>query len=164
MSITYIGIDNGLDGGIAVARANDLQTIPMPVIKTGKKREINIDVIFAMIIANPDAVVCIEQAQKFAAGVLSLCSTWYSYGQIIAALKISDRRYYIVNPKDWQDMFWTRPKMPKGKKFDTKAAALQAALRLWPKHDWTKSDRASKPHDGMVDAALIAEWARRSNL
>ena len=41
---------------------------------------------------------------------------------------------------------------------DTKARALAAACARWPGVDWTASSRARKPHDGIVDAALLALW------
>jgi hypothetical protein len=62
---------------------------------------------------------------------------------------------------EWQRVFWTKPKMPEGMKFDTKAAALNQANQLWPDNDWTATKRSRKPHDGMIDAALIAEAGRR---
>jgi hypothetical protein len=95
---------------------------------------------------------------------MALCSTWFTYGHICAALKLGLYRWHSIRPQAWQKTFWAKPKMPKGQKFDTKAAALRSANMLWPTEDWTKSDRATKPHDGMVDAALIAEYGRRNRL
>jgi hypothetical protein len=71
------------------------------------------------------------------------------------------RTHEITSPLTWQKVFWTKPKMPKGRKFDTKAAALKAAKQLWPLQDWRKNSRCTTPHDGLVDAALIAEYGRR---
>jgi hypothetical protein len=48
------------------------------------------------------------------------------------------------------------------KKADTKKTAKLVAKRLWPGQDFTKSARAYQPHDGKCDAALIAEWGRRT--
>ena len=44
---------------------------------------------------------------------------------------------------------------------DTKKAALIKASVIAPDECWQKSKRASKPHDGMVDAFLIAHYIRR---
>jgi len=41
---------------------------------------------------------------------------------------------------------------------------LLKARQLWPDETWLASPRCTKPHDGMIDAALIAEYARISNL
>lgn len=161
-----IGIDNGLDGGIVMldddGRIVDKRV--MPTFKKGKGREVCTLGVEESLHCRDVSLVVIEQASKHAAGVLSLCSTWYSFGLIMGAVRAAHLRHEIIPPQRWQKMFWARPKMAQGQKFDTKAAALQAASRLWPKEDWTKSERATKPNDGMVDAALIAEFGRRAIL
>jgi hypothetical protein len=158
----YIGIDNGLDGGVAcVAGSGDLKWLyPMPVLKKGKGREVDIQELVKLLFCEAKPFVAVEEASKQSAGVLALCSTWYTYGQIIAALKLYQLSYCPVYARSWQKHYFKKPKMPKGQKFDTKAAALQKALQLWPRQSFLKSERCTKPHDGMVDAALIAHWAR----
>jgi hypothetical protein len=69
-----------------------------------------------------------------------------------------------VLSQKWQKTFWSKPKMPKGQKFNTKAAALNVANQIFPGAQWLKSDRCTKPHDGMIDAALLAEYGRRENI
>ena len=139
----FIGIDNGLDGGFVRLDENgkiDHKCV-MPVIKLGKGRAVDvIELQRLMPLDTSEFSVLLENASKHSPGV------------------------DLINPQKWQRTFWTRPKMPKGQKFDTKAAALNAANKLWPATDWTKSERASKPHDGIVDAALLAEFARRNQL
>ena len=73
--------------------------------------------------------------------------------------------YSLVQPKKWQSGVWMESDivMVEGAKRptkDTKATSLKAAQRLWPFEDFTKSKRATKPHDGIVDALLMAEFAR----
>lgn len=161
MSKIIIGIDPGLDGGICTMLGTAIiGLVPMPTIKLGKGRVVDVRVIKALVTYEGDVTVYLEEASKHSPGVLALCSTWYTFGAIETVLKLSGIRYQTVRPLNWQKRFWTRPKMAKGAKFDTKAAALVAARRLWPQQDWTKSERATKPHDGIVDAALIAEYAR----
>jgi hypothetical protein len=48
-------------------------------------------------------------------------------------------------------------RVPKGK---TKEVALMVADKLAPEECWLKSKRASKPHDGLIDAFLIARYIR----
>jgi hypothetical protein len=43
-------------------------------------------------------------------------------------------------------------------KLDTKAMALLASKRLYPKFDSTPSERSKKAHDGIVDALLISDY------
>jgi hypothetical protein len=84
----------------------------------------------------------------------------YSYAATEALVVAHSFDYQTVRAIEWQRHFWTKPKMPKGMKFDTKAAALNQAEQLWSGNDWTATERSRKPHDGMIDAALIAEYAR----
>lgn len=160
-----IGIDNGLDGAISVVGeyGGIIFKTAMPTIKTGKGREVDVLAINEIFNQYPGTIV-LEEASKHSPGKLSLCSTWFTYGSILSTIKLAGRRYQVIRPLNWQKTFWAKPKMAKDQKFDTKAAALKAANMLWPEENWTKSDKATKPHDGMVDAALIAEWARRQRL
>jgi len=49
-------------------------------------------------------------------------------------------------------------------KGDTKPAAKAKAQQLWPDEQWLATPRCKKAHDGMIDGALIAEYARIKNL
>lgn len=42
-----------------------------------------------------------------------------------------------------------------------KEKSLLAAQGLWPKDDFRATERSHKPHNGIVDAMLIAEYTRR---
>ena len=61
--------------------------------------------------------------------------------------------------RKWQKEFFSKPK-GMTEKFDTKAAALSAADKIFPDTDWTRTPRSKKAFDGFVDAALIAEYGR----
>jgi hypothetical protein len=168
---SYVGIDNGLDGGVATLFAPPadpgIGKAAMPTVKVGKGRVVDVLVLneWAREWAQNGSTVIIEQATKHSAGKLALCSTWFTYGSIIACLKINRVRYHeITSPRTWQKEFWTVPKMAAGQKFDTKAAALAVVRKLWPTLDLRASERCSVPHDGIVDALLIAEYGRRKNL
>jgi hypothetical protein len=84
---------------------------------------------------------------------------------ILEALEIP---YYKIQPKKWQEVcFEGVPRIMKPGKpatgrgdTDTKAMALVAAQRLYPKLDLRKSTRAEKAHDGIVDALLLAHYAK----
>ena len=78
----------------------------------------------------------------------------------------NDISYTLVPPKTWQkEMFLGIPAIQKAKSSanDTKAMALIAAKRLFPE-DMLKTNPKNKPHDGIVDALLISEYACRTNL
>lgn len=77
--------------------------------------------------------------------------------------------FILVPPKTWQKHAFlgvpiiNKP-LEKGKKIpspDTKAMALVAAKRLFPSADLVNGGpRATKPHDGIVDALLIANYIK----
>lgn len=162
MSALSIGIDPGLDGGIVILSdtGSIISKHPMPTIKLGKGRVVDVLEITRLLTFENSATVYLEEASKHSPGVLAICSTWYTYGSIETILKLIGMRYQTVQPLKWQRRFWARPAMAKGDKFDTKAAALVAASKLWPNQDWLKGKQSIKPHDGMIDAALIAEYGR----
>lgn len=81
--------------------------------------------------------------------------------------------YTVVGPKTWQKAMFSGAKIQtKTKKVegvsktvtDTKATATLVAKRLFPQETFLKSDRSKKPHDGLVDACLLAEYGRRRDL
>ena len=51
--------------------------------------------------------------------------------------------------------------IPKGM---TKIAALNTAERLAPEENWLKNKRCRTPHDGMIDAYLIAHYYRQKKI
>ena len=90
-----------------------------------------------------------------------------------------------VAPKTWQKVAWQgvplvqKKKVVKGAKgkggkpdkpdrtvmkTDTKATSLNAAKRIFPQESFLATTRSSVPHDGGVDAALIAYYGKRENL
>lgn len=168
---TYIGIDPGLDGGIVELRGSQLDKSIMPTISPGKGRKIDLADLklmatFWKVAIDHDREVhaILENPGGHAPSAAGLRSMTYSFAVAEMLLVAFAIPYTIVRAQTWQREFWKRPQLAKGVKFDNKGAALAAARRIWPAEDWTKSERATKPHDGMVDAALLAEWGRRGNL
>jgi len=70
-------------------------------------------------------------------------------------------RYEVVRAQAWQKEFWTKQKMPKGVKFDTKAQAALEFAKLWP---GDKIEGSKKYREGVHDAALVAEYGRRKGI
>ena len=161
----YIGIDAGLDGGMVELDETGAITRKWitPTIKLGKGRKID-----ALALGNvlrecseSNCYVMCENPGEHAQSASGLRSMTYCYASIETLLTTFRIPYDTPRALKWQREFWTKPKMPKGQKFDTKAAALVAANKLWPKESWLRTERCSTPHDGMIDAALIAEYGRR---
>jgi hypothetical protein len=122
---SYIGIDPGLKGGIAAIDADGqlIDLAPMPTMLHGRRNTVCVFTLARILKRNADGgtTVIIESAQKFSAGTNALTSTWFGFGRITALLEMEGYRHEIVKtPLTWQKAFWTKPKMPKGQKFDTK--------------------------------------------
>lgn len=101
----------------------------------------------------------------FGASAKSTFNFGWSLGIIEGVLSGMGIAYTKVAPKEWQREMWQgiRPVYKSGnsKAIDTKATSLLAAKRLFPNEDLRRSARATLPHDGIVDALLMAEYCRR---
>jgi len=74
---------------------------------------------------------------------------------LVAGLQIP---YTLVGPKIWQKLCW----LGVSKQDDNKKTSLLAARRLYPKETFLATQRSKVPHDGLVDAALIAHYCVKS--
>ena len=166
----YFGIDCGLDGGITLIDQKGalISSMPMPTMPNGKGRKIDLielSNLFREIGRHPsNQMFIVENPGGHAPSAAGLRSMTYSFAVIEVLLVSNILKHQIVLSQKWQKEFWSKPKMPKGQKFNTKAAALNAARQIWPEEKWLKSDRRTKPHDGLIDAALLAEYGRRKGL
>ena len=157
-----IGIDCGLDGAIAIlSNKRIVELVAMPTVQTGKRREIDIDILSAMFEqwAMDADMAMIEDPGGHAPSAAGLRSMTYSFAIMKTLAVVYRIPFGAVMARKWQSTFW---KKPPGK-YNTKAAALTAAESIWPVQDWRRTARSKKAFDGFVDAALIAEYARRIN-
>ncbi len=156
----YVGIDNGLDGGIALLRDGALELHPMPTDSNGKSRRVDVEHL-AVLLQHRQITAVLYESVAGSKNVKAAVSMADSFARVETVLKFLGYRHQPLTARTWQKQFWTVPKMAQGVKFNTKAAALKVAKQLWPNQDWRKNDRCKVAHDGLVDAALIAEYARR---
>lgn len=152
---TYIGIDNGLSGGIAVMKGRKLvEILPMPVVplKAGKT-EYDYHSIMELLMKYPDATVILEKAHPMPKlGTQSAFRFGMFYGVLIGMLTATKHRYHIVHAKTWQkEMFKDQPHL------DTKSASKIVAKRIFPDQTFLVG-RSKKIHDGLTDAALLAYY------
>lgn len=161
----YIGIDNGLSGGLAaIMPCGDPTCIAMPTRGKAKGNEVDALAVADWLDSIKDSFedglrVVIETPGKFSKGIQAVSSMWDSYGALRAVCEVKRIRHYRIAPQHWQKVM-----MPGCKKGDTKPAALQKARQLWPNEAFLATDRSTKPHEGLIDAALIAEYGRITNL
>ena len=168
----YIGIDIGKNGAIAVIKpTGEILTYPMPMIKT----ELDYHALSNMInILQPHSPHVIFEKLGVIYGTSK--STAFSMGEQSGCVEMASicqgLSYTKVRAIDWQKAMFQgvdeilKTTVKEGKKpgRDTKAMALVAIKRLFPGLKLTFGEKAKKPHDGLIDAVLMAEYARRNNL
>lgn len=157
-------IDVGKDGAIVILDNKDiiLKSV-IPII--GNQIDIpEIRNILSAYKGNNIHVVVEDVHAIFGASAKATFNFGWSLGIVEGVLSGIGIAYTKVAPKVWQKEMWQGipPIYKAGKKaVDTKATSLLAAKRLFPNVDFRKSDRASLPHDGIVDALLMAEYGKR---
>lgn len=95
-------------------------------------------------------------------------STQQGYGRLTGALDALGLRVVVVRPAAWKRDMGVSAKRDSGASPDQhrgklKALALARAAALWPGEDFLATERSRTPHDGMFEAALIAEHLRRQH-
>jgi len=150
----YMGIDNGLDGGMAIVTEDFelIEYIRMPVIKNKGKREYDIPGIKKFITKYKNEnfiMVVLEQAFVIPISGKRACfMNGFCYGVMQGILSGMDISYMIVKPKRWQQDTKDFSK-------DTKIASIKRVKSLFPDID-LKMRNMKKEHDGVADAINIA--------
>lgn len=154
-----IGVDNGLDGGLCAISKHDgsiIDKISMPCLQRSKKREIDIRSINNWLtnLCTPFELA-IEEPLAHAKSSQAIRSMALSYGKLLGMAESHDYEIKRVSVHRWQKHMLGIT--PKGK---TKEVALAVAQELAPRENWLKNKRCRTPHDGMIDAYLIALYIR----
>ena len=172
---TYIGIDIGLKGAIAVMQKDhdQIQVYPMPVIKGSLDTQGVYDILKPFG-GSPCFVAFERLGVIFGSSKVTAFSMGHQTGLIEAFCIALNIPYLKVPAKEWQRiMFMGVDELTKaasknsktGKPIrDTKAMALVAIKRRFPGLKLTYGDVAKKPHDGLIDSVLIAQYAMQNNL
>lgn len=160
----FVGIDNGLSGGIVAIDKNQeiIKKWVMPVIK-GKKTEYDIgqiNIIFAFIKSlNKKVYVALEKAHvRPISGKRACFMTGFGYGVMQALVEASKFSYEIIQPSLWQK------EVLKGLNTgDTKKDSIMFCKRKWPDESWYPTERSKKEHDGLCDSACLSIFCYRMN-
>jgi crossover junction endodeoxyribonuclease RuvC len=152
--VIIVGVDPGLTGGIAWLFPN-LPVIVKPMPVAGG--EIDLSEVARQLAKVPkvECHVFLERAQPMPKQ--GVCSS-FNYGAsywgvrgICAALGIP---YTLVAPVKWHRLLCV------GDKGKPKERALRACIQLFPDVE-LRVGKGRKPHEGVVDALLVAEFGRR---
>jgi hypothetical protein len=174
MSKGYIGIDIGKKGAIVYQHADlEIEAHPIPMIKDEVDYAFMYDIVQHMCNRHMTAHNCNPHIIFEKLGVIfgSSKATAFSMGHQSGAVEMMAISlgipYTKIPAKQWQKEMFTGVEeiTVTGKSSrDTKAMALVAAKRLFPGRSFVFGERASKPHDGYVDALLMSEYAKRKSL
>ena len=151
---TFIGIDPGLSGGIAIldTETNDVQLYDMPVLTDGKKRHIDIQAVLRILrsVDNKSTFVGIENVNAMPGqGVTSMFTMGFGLGLLHACVSSCNYPFTRVQPQTWKKDYSLLKK--------DKQASIMKAKELFPEADITL-----KRHDGRAEALLIADYTRRN--
>lgn len=149
----YIGIDPGKSGALAVIRADGTVSVdPFDEIvyrdrlgEVGYVLEYETDV---------GAVCALEKVgARPMQGVSSTFEFGRNAGYIEGLLVAYGIPYNLVTPQRWKKEFALLKR--------DKDASIAEARRLFPKVSLLPTERSRKENDGMAEALLLAEFARR---
>jgi len=187
----FVGIDPGADGGVALI-CDPSYDPSYPFIEVhsavvGAKARRDILLQYNLY----DLRVCIEKSQAFPGqGGVGNHSCGMDYGQWLAILEVYSIPYQIVPVQAWQKVMLigkpsppSRAKVPaagtippderkelkkvhdravRDHKKNIKGYAATVAQRLFPGVNLKRTEKCAGPHDGAVDALLLAEYCRRA--
>lgn len=149
-----MGIDPGSNGGIVLRGEHSLVCYVMP--ETPQKVD-------SLIKSYHPDVVIIEQStfsppsankgKGFVFGHTLAHKIGKNYGILIGICLANGITPIEMVPKAWQSKM-----LGKVAKGETKKQAEILAKKLWPDSGFLASSRCRKPHDGMIDAALLTEY------
>ena len=166
--LVFVGIDVGLSGGIVAIDSSGkiLKMLVIPTVFEQKGKKV-IDLptvrylVSEMSVVYPEAHYFIEKVSSMPGpGVASVFKFGRCYGHIEAMVAAFGLQYDLVPPVTWAKV------MHKGmdKKMKPKDRSLLVLKRNYPGIDLTATPRSTKPHEGLMDALLIAEYGRRTLL
>lgn len=142
--MTYIGIDPGKSGALAIIEENFVFAVPF-----GENEYID-----ELRAVDPKkSVVCLEHVHAMPKqGVTSQFNFGANFGWIQGVLDTFRIPYELVTPQKWKKEFSVTA---------DKNGAVACCKRLFPGVSLLRTDKCKKEHDGMAEALLMAEYARR---
>lgn len=142
----YIGIDVGKKGGVALIFEDGVFVYPWDderFIQT-------MDIVANM---DTDCVACVEQVHAMPKqGVSSTFAFGKAAGFIEGVLTANRIPFQLVPPKKWKKEYSLG---------NDKKNSVIACKRLFPDVDLKRTEKCRKDDDGMAEALLMAEYARR---
>lgn len=142
---TYIGIDPGKSGALALL-TEDGQCTVVPFQESAYTAILKAA-------SGPSSVCCLEKVSAMPGqGVVSMFNFGHNLGYIEGLLQAFDIPYQLVPPQTWKKEFCVT---------SDKNTSIEVCRKLFPHVCLLPTAKSRKPSDGMAEAMLMAEYARR---
>lgn len=145
----YIGLDPGKKGAMAIIGHSNTtgETYMCKIIPYDPQEYIK-----ALKQYN-GATVCIEQVHSISKqGIASSFTFGVMYGWLLGMLDTIGVSYQAVSPQKWKKEYGLN---------SDKAKSIEVCHRLFPNVELKRTDRCKKDDDGIAEALLLSEYARR---
>lgn len=154
----FCGIDPGKDGSLAILGYRETPII-VPFSETEYANQLRRIAPFFVatgtggVIDQREAFAIVEHVNAMPGqGVTSCFSFGHNFGFILGLLTAFRIPYELVRPQKWKKVFSCT---------SDKNTSIEVAQRLFPGIDLRRTPKCQKPHDGICEALLMAEYARR---
>lgn len=148
----FCGIDPGKDGSLAILGYRETPII-VPFSETEYANQLRQ---LSLVTRNgiDGSVFCVVEHVNAmpGQGVTSCFSFGQNFGVILGLLTAFRIPYELVRPQKWKKVFSCT---------SDKNTSIEVAKRMFPGVDLRRTPRCAKPHDGICEALLMAEYARR---
>ena len=142
--MNFVGIDVGKHGGIAVIREDG--SVVTSVFDESTYRSV-------LRTLDDTSLVVVEDVHAMPKqGVTSMFNFGFNKGWIIGLLYACGIPTQLVSPQKWKRAFGLD---------NDKQKSIECAMRLYPNANLFATPRCKKPHDGIAEALLMAEYAKR---
>lgn len=143
---TYVGIDPGKSGALALIHEDG-------AIETYAFDPAVYVVVLGRVAEYCHVTCCVEKVSAMPGqGVVSMFNFGHNLGFIEGLLRAYGIPYQLVPPQTWKKEFSLS---------SDKARSIEVCQKLFPKANLLATSRSRKPSDGIAEALLMAEYARR---
>lgn len=140
----YIGIDPGASGALAIIKDGEIELYPFD-----ERRYID----ECYLVYKEDTKCCLEHVSAMPGqGVTSMFKFGENFGFIQGVLQSYGIPYELVRPQKWKKEFSIT---------SDKNTSIEVCKRLFPNVNLKRTERCRKDDDGLAEALLMAEYARR---
>lgn len=148
----FIGVDPGKDGCLAALGYRDTPIL-VPFSETEYANQLRRLTLVTRNDIGGSVFCVVEHVNAMPGqGVTSCFSFGQNFGFILGLLTAFCIPYELVRPQKWKREFSCT---------SDKNTSIEVAQRLFPGVDLRRTPKCQKPHDGVCEALLLAEWGRR---